>query len=29
MREMYLSEPSAFQEILATLADVERQINKD
>ena len=27
MRDMYLSEPKPFEEILATLADVERQIN--
>jgi hypothetical protein len=28
MRDMYLSEPKAFEEILATLAEVERQVNK-
>jgi hypothetical protein len=28
MRDMYLSEPAPFEEILSTLADVERQVNE-
>ena len=28
MRDMYLSEPQSFDQVLSTLADVERQINK-
>lgn len=29
MRDMYLFEPTPFEEILGTLADFERQINKN
>jgi hypothetical protein len=29
MRDMYLSEPTPFEEILSTLATIERQINED
>ena len=29
MRDMYLSEPTPFEEILGTLADVERQVNEN
>jgi hypothetical protein len=28
MRDMYLSEPTPFDDVLSTLADVERQINE-
>ena len=28
MRDMYLSEPETFDEIIATLADLEEQINQ-
>ena len=28
MRDMYLSEPASFDEVLATLADLERRINQ-
>jgi hypothetical protein len=29
MRDMYLSEPTPFEEILGTLADIERQVNEN
>jgi hypothetical protein len=28
MKDMYLSEPATFDDILATLADLERRINR-